>query len=340
MKKVTTIGLDLAKNVFHVVGLDAHGHEVGKKRLSRGQVLRYFANLAPCLVALEACASAHYFARELIKLGHEVKLIPPQYVKAYLRGQKNDYNDAHAIAEAARAPRMRFVTVKSAEQQELQALTRLREGTLRSRTALSNRLRGLLAEHGVSIGKGVNTLRRALPALLEDADNGLSERFRRWLAQGQHQLMELDQHIEELTQELKRAAAQDERVRRLQTVPGFGPIVASVFASIVGDGRQYRSGRDASAALGLVPRQHSTGGKPLLLGISKRGDRYLRSLIVHGARSVVTASKNKDDRLSRWINRLRETRGMNKATVALANKLTRIGWAVLTHDEIYQPKAV
>lgn len=334
---VTTVGLDLAKNVFHIVGLNAQGKEKTKKRLSRGQVLKYFANTPSCLIGMEACASAHHFARELTKLGHAPKLIPPQYVKAYVRGQKNDVNDARAIAEAVRAPQMRFVAVKTVEQQDLQALARLREGTLRSRTALANRLRGLLGEYGIVLPQGVNTLRRALPDLLEDAGNGLSERFRRLLAQGREQLTELDAHIETLTTELKAAAQEDDRARQLQTIPGFGPIVASVFAATLGDGGQYRNGREASAAVGLVPRQHSTGGKPRLLGISKRGDRYLRCLLVHGARSVVIAAQRKDDRLSRWINRVRAARGINKATVALANKLTRIGWAVLRSNTVYQP---
>ncbi len=330
---VTTVGLDLAKNVFHVVGLDTQGREVMKRRLTRAQVLKHFANMPRCIVAMEACD----FAREFTELGHEPKLMPPQYVKAYVRGQKNDYNDARAIAEAARVPTMRFVAVKSIEQQDLQALTRTREGVLRSRTALVNRLRGLLSEYGIVRGRGVNTMRRALPELLEDATNGLSARFRRLLAQAQMELIELNTHIETLTAELKTAARADDAAQRLQTIPGFGPIVAAVFAASLGDGRQYPNGRAASAAVGLVPRQHSSGGKARLLGISKRGDRYLRSLLVHGARAVVRAAVNKDDRLSRWINRLRETRGINKATVALANKLTRIGWAVLAHRSTYQP---
>jgi len=333
----TTVGIDLAKNVFHIVCLDEKGREQMKKRLSRSQVVKHFANRPRCLIGMEACASSHHFAREITKLGHEVKLIPPQYVKAYLRGQKNDTNDARAIAEAVRAPSMRFVAVKTPAQQDLQALARLREGVLRSRTALVNRLRGLLSEYGIVAAKGVGTLRRALPVLLEDAENGLSERFRRLLRQGQQQLIELDAHIEALTTELKAAAKTDDRAKRLQSIPGFGPIVAAVFAASLGDGGQYRNGRQASAAVGLVPRQHSSGGKERLLGISKRGDRYLRSLLVHGARAVVRTAPDKDDPLSRWINRLRETRGMNKATVALANKLTRIGWAVLRNNTVYQP---
>lgn len=335
--QITTVGLDLAKNTFHLVGFDAQGREAVKKQMSRAQILRYFVNLPRCTVGMEACAGAHYFAREISRHGHEAKLIPPQYVKAYLRGQKNDYNDARAIGEAVRSPSMRFVAAKTVAQQDLQALARVREGVLRSRTALVNRLRGLLGEYGVVAAQGVGTLRRALPELLEDAENGLSERFRRLLRQGQQELTELDAHVAMLTNELKRAANEDDRVKRLQTIPGYGPIVASAYAATLGDGGQYRRGREASAAVGLVPRQHSSGGKERLLGITKRGDRYLRSLLVHGARAVVVAAKAKDDPLSRWINHLRETRGMNKATVATANKLARIGWAVLRHGGVYEP---
>ncbi len=334
---ITTVGLDLAKNVFHIVGLDTHGHEQMKQRLSRGQVLKHFANRPACVIGMEACASSHYFAREFRKLGHEAKLIPPQYVKAYVRGQKNDTHDARAIAEAVRVPSMRFVTVKTVEQQDVQSLVRLREGAINARTAAANRMRGLLGEYGILTGKGINTLRRALPEVLEDASNGLTQVFRRLLNRERQHLRELDAHIDALTAELTALSKQDDRVVRLQTAPGYGPIVASVFASVMGDGAPYRRGRDASASIGLVPRQHSSGGKNVLLGISKRGDRYLRSLLIHGARAVVNAAQKKDDPLSRWINRLRETRGVNKATVALANKLARIGWAILRNGTTYRP---
>ncbi len=336
MSKITTIGLDLAKNVFHVVCCDEHGKVVKKKMLKRSQVLEYFANLSTGLVGMEACASAHHWARELGALGHQVKLIPPQYVKPYVRGNKNDYNDALAIAAAVIRPEMRFVSVKTREQQDLQALHRLRERRLQERTALCNQLRGLLAEYGLILPKGVNILRRRLPELLEDGENGLSDLFRRLLAQSYRQLQELDGAIDFYTQEMKRPSQQDEACRRLQTIPGYGPIVASVFHSVVGNGEAYRRGRDVSASLGLVPRQHSSGGKEVLLGISKRGDRYLRSLLVHGARSVVIRAAKKDDRLSCWINKVKAERGFNKAVVALANKMARIGWAVLVNKTVYQ----
>ena len=336
MQEITTIGLDLAKHTFHVIGCNVHGKEVKRKMLKRKQVMAYFANLPPCLIGMEACASAHFWARRFEQLGHEVRLIPPQHVKAYVRGNKNDYNDARAIAEAARRPDMRFVAVKTVEQQDVQALHRLREARVEERTALCNQTRGLLAEYGIVLAQGVSVLRKRLPELLEDGENGLSDFFRPLLADCYQQLQEIDTHIDFYTQALKRHAQHNKAVQRLQTVPGFGPIVASVFHATVGDGHAYKKGRDVSAALGLVPKQHSTGGKTVLLGISKRGDRYLRSLLVHGARSVVRLATNKDDRLSRWINQLKSTRGFNKTAVALANKMARIGWALLRHETVYR----
>lgn len=337
MGEITLIGLDLAKAVFHVVGFDGRGRETSKRMLKRGQLLAWFAQLRPSVVGMEACASAHYWGRELEKLGHEVRLVPAQHVKAYLRGNKHDYNDARAIAEAVSRPGMRLVALKTAAQQDIQALHRLREGQLRQRTALCNRLRGLLGEYGIVLPQGVGVLRRRLAQVLEDEQNGLSPFFRELLAESYRELQAVDERVEFYTHKVEVQARQSEACRRLQGVPGFGPIVASVFVAQVGDGRAYRRGRDVSASLGVVPRQHSTGGKPQLLGISKRGDRYLRSLLNHGARSVVRQAAGKEDRLSRWVNRLRAERGFNKATVALANKMARMGWAVLRQRTEYRP---
>jgi len=335
--QITTIGLDLAKNVFHVVACNRAGKLLKKKQLRRRQVLSFFTQLEPCLVGMEGCASAHYWGRELEKLGHTVRLIPAQHVKAYVQGNKNDYNDAFAIAEAVVRPRMRVIPLKTPAQQDMQALHRLREGQMKMRTALCNRLRGLVAEYGIVFAKGVNTTRKQLPLLLEDAENGLSDLFRQVLSQGYQQLTELDVHIAYYDQLLKTESRRDDRCQRLQALPGFGPVVASAFASYVGNGQGYRRGRDVSASLGIVPRQHSTGGKDQLLGISKRGDRYLRCLLIHGARAAVNAAAHKDDKLSQWINHVRARRGMNKATVALANKLARMGWAVIRNNTQYQP---
>jgi transposase len=338
--KVTIIGLDLAKNIFHVVCFDERFKELRKRSLRRSQVLPFFANLPVCRIGMEACAGSHYWGRELRKLGHEVKLMPPQHVKAYVRGNKNDYNDARAIAEAATRPGIPGVAVKTAEEQDIQALHRMRSQCLRDRTALVNSTRGLLSEYGIIVPKGIAKLRKSIPELLEDADNGLSMMFRHLLSRRYDQLIELDNHIEFYTDQLETLGRQDEACQRLQTIPGFGPIVASAFRSAIGDGRAYSRGRDAAASLGLVPRQHSTGGKNVLLGISKRGDRYLRSLIVHGARAVVTQAARKSDKLSCWLNRIVKERGWNKAVVAMANKMARMGWAILRHNTSYHALSV
>ena len=336
MNEITTIGLDLAKNVFHVVGCDRHGKVVKRKVLRRRQVRAYFANVPACVVGMEACASAHYWARELRELGHEVRLIPAQHVKAYVRGNKNDYNDARAIAEAARRPDMRFVRVKTIEQQDVQALYRMRAQRVRERTALCNQMRALMAEYGVVVAQGVGALRRRVPEVLEDAENGLSELFRSLLGRCYEQLCELDGHVEFYTRALHAHARRDEAAQQLQTVPGFGPVVASVYGAFIGDGGAFRRGRDVSAALGLVPKQHSSGGRTVLLGISKRGDRYVRCLLVHGARSVLRRAPHRTDRLSRWALAVQAKRGTHKATVALANKMARIGWAVVREHTTYR----
>jgi transposase len=282
---------------------------------------------------MEACATAHYWGRELRTLGHDVKLIPPQYVKPLVQGNKNDYNDARAIAEALDRPNISFVAVKSAEEHDMQAIHRMRSQCIRDRTALSNSTRGLLGEYGICLSKGLSVLRRKIPELLEDAENGLSLRFRNLLSRRYEQLVELDEHIAFYTKELELLSKQDDACQRLQTIPGFGPIVASAFRSTIGDGRAYVRGRHAAASLGLVPRQHSTGGKNILLGISKRGDKYLRKLF---ARTVVLHAENRNDPLSRWINRIRERREYNKAALAMANKMARMGWAVLRYNTSYE----
>lgn len=328
---ITTIGLDLAKNIFHAVCTNPAGKSIKKKKLKRNQVASYFSQIPPCLVAMEACASAHYWGRKLEALGHTVKLIPPHKVKPYVNGQKNDYNDAAGIAEAATREHIRCVSIKTIEQQDAQSLHRLRSARTKERTALCNQMRGLLLEYGISIPRGVSQLRKQLPELLEDAENGLSLRIRPWLARGYKQLLELDSDLVFYTAELEKLSQQNEDCQRLQTLPGFGPIVANAFACHVGNGSSFKRGRDVSASIGLVPRQHSSGDKTVLSGITKRGNGFLRSLLIHGARSVVRHADKKDDALSRWINRIKATRGANKAAVALANKMARIGWAMIVN---------
>jgi transposase len=334
--KITTVGLDLAKTVFHVVCFDEHSKEVQKRMLQRKQVRLFFTQLQPCKVAMEACAGSNYWGRELKALGHEVMLIPAQHVKPYLRGNKNDFNDARAIAEASSRPSMPNVAIKTTEQQDIQATHRMRSQCVRDRTALCNSIRGLLGEYGIVLPKGVSVLRKSIHGLLEDAENGLSLHFRHLLARRYEQLIEADGHIDFFTHELEVQSKQDDACQRLQEIPGYGPIISSAFYSVVGDGGAYKRGRDVAASIGLVPRQHSSGGKDVLLGISKKGDVYLRSLLVHGARAVVTQAGKKKDRLSLWINRIVAERGWNRAVVATANKMARIGWAVLSHNSHYQ----
>lgn len=334
-----TIGLDLAKHVFHLIELASDGQVAHRKRLRRSELLRFFAQLPVSLVAMEACASSHYWGRELRSLGHDVVLLPAQHVRAYQRGQKNDYNDAQAIAEAARHGSLRAVPIKTIEQQDMQSLHRLRARHIRQRTAQANQLRGLLGERGVVVPAGLGPLRRALPELYDADDIRLSPALQRWLRCEYQQLRALDGLIEWYDAQLQRLAREDEVCEALQALPGFGPVVASVVRSWLGDGRQFLRGRDASAALGIVPRQHSSGDKPRLLGISKRGDSYVRSQLIHGARAVVRLAQRKDDALSLWIRSVEARRGRNKATVALANKLMRIAWVIVTRGERYRPAA-
>ncbi len=328
---VTTIGLDIAKNVFQVHGVE--GKVVVRKSLRRGQVLGFFANLGPCVVGLEACAGAHYRARELGKLGHEVELISPQFVKPYVKGNQNDKNDAEAICEAVGRPDMRFVPVKSGESQDIPALHRVRSGLVKERTAQANRLRGLLGEYGIVIGQGLARLRKRLPEILEDGENGLSGLVRELFADLHRQILELDRQVATYgvkLQSLYRGSAACQRIGR---IPGVGPITASAVAASLGDGRAFESGRQVAAWPGLVPRQDASGGKPGLPGISKRGDTYLRTLLIHGARSVVKVAAKKTDARSRWINDLVQRRNKNIAAVAPANKNAR---ALLRRGEDYR----
>jgi len=337
MNKHMTIGIDLAKSVFFVVALSPSGKQLQRKKLRRAQVLLWLANQPPCVVALEACSGAHYWAREVQALGHEVKLLPPQHIKAYLRKQKNDYNDAEAIAEAAQHGRIRPVTPKTVEQLLDQHLHRMRKALVADQTRLVNRTRAVLAEHGVVFPEGKARFRSTVASLLEDAENGLPWRLRQLLDRQYQQYCLWEEELAWYRQEIESRAEQDEVCQNLKSIPGFGVINSSAFRSWIGNGQQFSCGRDAAAALGLVPRQHSTGGKSILGGITKTGDRYLRALLVHGARSVVRNADKHHDRLRQWVLSLVERRGYNKAVVALANKMARIGWAVVVRSERYQP---
>lgn len=338
-KKVVRMGMDVGKKMFHVFGVDEAGLEVVKKKLRRKQVLTYFANLPSCRVAMEACGGTHYWARELSKLGHEVKLISPQFVKPYVKSNKNDYNDAEGICEAAGRPNMRFVTVKSVEQQDIQGLHRIRQSVVKQRTALGNQMRGLLGEYGIVIGNGIGQVRRRVPEILEDGENALTDRFRGWLAELLESLHALEVRIKNYDREIQQAYAANAVCQRLGAIEGIGPTSATAVIATYSDGKQFRNGRQFAASIGLVPRQQTTGDKPVLLGISKRGDKYLRTLLIHGARSVIRRIEGKDDRRSRWLQALVARRGKNKAAVALANKNARIIWALLRRGESYRAGA-
>ena len=335
--KITTLGLDIAKAVFHLFGVNAAGRFVMKKQLKRKQVLAYTANLEPCLIAMEACGGANYWAREFRKQGHQVKLIAPQYVKPFVKGNKNDYNDAEAIAEAAQRPNMRFVPIKSLAQQDIQNFHRQRERIKKERTARGNQVRGLLAEYGLVIDKGVPAVRKALPLMLEDAENGLTPLAREFFAELLEELRDIDQRFERCEKSIKAVNQDNELCHRLEEVLGIGPLIASATYAAAGDGKDFVNGRHFAAWLGLVPGQHSSGGKTVLLGISKRGNAYLRTLYVHGARSVLMHSGRKTDRFSRWAQALLARRGHNRACVAVANKLARIAWVVMAKGERYRP---
>jgi transposase len=334
---IKRIGIDLAKHVFQLHGVDSHEQPVLKKKLKREQMLSYFRDIPPCLIGMEACSGAHYWARELQKLGHTVKLIAPQFVKPYVKANKNDANDAEAICEAVSRPSMRFVAIKSMAQQDLQALHRIRSQLVSQRTEKVNQIRGLLAEYGLVVGQRIECLRKALPDVLEAAENGLSSDFRVLLAGLRQDLQVLDERVKAMTQRMQQQADLDPGAKRLQQIPGIGPITATALISGVGDATQFKRGRDMAAWLGLTPGQHSSGGKERLLGISKRGDAYLRTLLIHGARAVLKVAAKKDDPRSRWLQSLSERRNKNIAAVALANKNARIAWALLTKHIDYQP---
>jgi transposase len=316
--EIKVLGIDLAKASFHVHGVDQLGRTVG----------------------LEACGGSHYWVRVFKGFGHEVKIMAPQFVKPYVKSNKNDAVDAEAICEAVQRPNMRFVPEKSIEQQDIQSLHRVRSQLVARRTALSNQIRGLLTEYGITLPRGIGHVRKWIPCLLEDGENGLSVIFRDLLRELYEELVHLDERVASLEKRLKAISNQNEDCQRLQTMPGVGLMIATALVAAIGDIRAFKSGRELAAWLGLVPRQHSTGGKTTLLGISKRGDSYLRTLLIHGGRSAVRVAHKHQDRQSRWIGEIEQRRGKNIAAVAVANKNARIAWALLSNKSNYQAQAV
>ncbi len=337
--KLTRIGIDLAKNVFQLHGVDRSGRTVWKRRLKRNQWLKALLDKAEpgCVIGMEACAGAHHWARELQSRGYTVRLIPPQFVKPYVKSNKNDANDAEAICEAMSRPNMRFVAVKHVEQQNIQATHRIRAELMTQRTAKANQIRGLVTEYGLVAPQRLSSLRAAIPGWLEDAENGLTDHFRSLLHGLWSDLLSVDDRVLELDRAIKRLANNNEVTRRLQQLRGVGPMVATALVATVGNAEQYHKGRQMAASLGLTPRQHSSGDKHRLFGITKRGDVYLRTLLIHGARAVVARAKHKDDRLSRWVTNIATRRHPNVAAVALANKTARTAWAMLRNETNYDP---
>jgi len=338
--KLIRVGVDLAKNVFQLHGIDRSEKMVWRRKLVRSDWINALLDrIEPgCEIGMEACSGAHHWARLLQAKGFTVKLIAPQFVKPYVKSNKNDANDAEAICEAMSRPSMRFVAVKTVEQQDIQAVHRVRSGLMDQRKAKANQLRGLASEYGLVAPKELLHLRSAIPRWLENQENGLSERFRRLLRGLWRDLLAFDERIEELDREIEQIARQDPVAVRLQQVRGIGPLTATALLATVGDARQFSTGREMAASFGLTPKQNSSGGKERLLGISKRGDTYLRSLLVHGARAVIRTAQSKTDRLSTWVMRIATTRHPNIAAVALANKTARIAWAMLTKGTDYRPQ--
>ncbi len=334
---IATIGIDIGKNTFHLIGLDAAGAIVVRQKLSRGQLERRIANLPPCLIGMEACVGAHHLSRRLLALGHEARLMPARYVKPFLKGQKNDFRDAEAIAEAVQRPTMRYVPTKSVAQLDLQALHRVRARLVRHRTSVINQIRALLLDRGIAVRQGYRHLRAALPDILAQDSDRLSPRMVATLGDLSQDWHHLDARLEAVTDEIETIAKADESCRRLMTVPGIGPIIASAMVAAIGDGAAFVCGRDFAAWLGLVPRQISTGDRTILGRISKRGNTYLRTLFIRGAKIILMRPKNwPKHSFGPWLEAASRRLHRNVLAVALANKLARIAWNVLAKERDYE----
>lgn len=338
MKDIKVLGIDLAKNVFQLHGTNAKGKCVLRKQLTRAKLPEFISNLPLCLIGMEACTGAHYWARVFMAMGHTVKMMAPQFVKPYIGPNKNDRNDAKGIAEAVTRPEMKFVPVKTIEQQDVLLVHRARELAVKNRTAKVNQIRGLLAEYGVVISKGIKKL-KGLEQVLTDNEDKLSAKALAVFKKLNEQLKAFESEVAEYDQQIKLAAEEDPRCQAILAIEGVGPITASAIVATIGDANFFKNGREVAAWLGLVPKQHSSGGKTRLSGISKRGDRYVRTLLIHGGRTVVKTCEQKKDKRSMWIAVKKQRCGYNKAAVAVANKNARIIWAILATGECYR-KAV
>lgn len=331
MGEITTLAIDLAKNVFQLHGVDAQGHALLRRQVRRAQLHQVLAQLPPCKVAMEACSSAHFWGRVAGRAGHQVHLIPPQYVKAFTRGQKNDRNDAQAIADASRLPDMAQVAVKTEEQQAVLSLHRLRERLVKERVGLANQLQGVLGEFGLLVPRAHTLMRAAIAELLDG--EAIPALLRPAIRNQWEHLADLDARLKVLTTQIEQLARHSEPCRRLMRRPGVGPIIATAFVAEIANAAHYKNGRQVAASLGLVPRQYSSGASTRLFGITKRGNQYLRRLLIHGARSAMrTAHRHPENALNRWGLQLRARRGANRANVAFANKMARHLWASLRYE--------
>lgn len=333
----TIIGIDIAKHMFHIHGIDEGGRTFVQKRLRRQQVAAFFANLPCCVIGLEAGRGSHHWARLLKDLGHEVRIMPPQYVKPYVKTNKTDPIDAAAICEAVTRPSMRFVPLKSVEQQGILAVHKARDGLVGIRTAQANQIRGLLGEFGIVVQSGVHSVLRAAEAVFGEDGGGLPSIMRPMLRELIDHIRELNGRISTLERQIHLWHQNNETSRRLAEIPGVGPLTASAMVASLPDPTVFRNGRQLAAWLGLVPRQHSSGGREKLLGISKRGNIYLRKLLIHGARSIATHPRTCSASIRAWLDALKARRHFNVAVVALANKMARMIWALLARGEHYMP---
>lgn len=336
--EIRTIGIDLAKDIFHIHGVDKRGKTVFRMKTSRKELPRIIANIKPCRIGMESCGGSNYWARRFKTMVHTVKIMQAKFIKPYVKSNKNDFLDAEAICEAVGRPNMRFVPIKEVWQQDIQPLHRIRQRLIGNKTALSNSIRGLLMEYGLIIPLGFRNLKKHIHVILNDEINELTAFSRRQFAKLYDEFLKVEVEIDECDREIRIIYANDERCKKIGTIPGVGPITATAVISQIGNGREFKNGRQYAAYLGLVPRQSSTGGKQKLLGISKRGDKYIRTQMIHGSRSILILASSRKDRLSIWATRLRERRGFNKTCVALANKKARMIWAVLAHDKEYRAR--
>lgn len=336
---LAVLGIDIAKQSFQLHGVDCNGVTVLRKTLNRKKLCSFIAKLPVCTIGIEACGGANHWARVFQGFGHTVHMIAPQFVKPYVKSNKSDAADAEAICEAVQRPTMRFVPAKSVAQQDLQSLHRIRSQAVARRTAQANQIRGLLMEYGLVIPQGIVYIRKSIPAMLEDGENELTAMFRELLSDLYDEMVHLDERIKTLENKLKALCSQNEDCQRLLTIPGVGLLSATALVAAIGDINAFKNGRELAAWLGLVPRQHSTGGKSTLLGISKRGDTYLRTLLIHGGRTVVRVADKHRDQRSQWISQLDARRGKNISAVAVANKNARVAWALLSQKTTYQTRA-